>query len=339
MKARLLTTLATLLLALTSWANGVKIDGIYYDLNNSTNTATVSRNPNTAYTGNITIPASVSYGGTIYSVTSIGYVAFSGCTGLTSITIPASVTSLGSQVFYDCTGLTSISIPASVTSIGTEAFSTCSGLASIKVEAGNTAYDSRENCNAIIETASNALVTGCMNTTIPSSVTSIGSYAFRGCTGLASISIPASVTSIEDFAFYGCTSLASISIPASVTTIGGSAFYGCTGLTSITIPASVTSIGWDALWGCSSLTDIYARHTDPKAYHCLDNAFSDVPFSTCTLHVPIGSKEAYANTAPWSKFKNIVEAAAQTARHPVQSRRHGPQGARKVGHDAQKTHS
>ena len=314
MKARLLTTLATPLLALTSWANGVKIDGIYYDLNNSTNTATVSRNPNTAYTGNITIPASVSYGGTIYSVTSIGYVAFSGCTGLTSITIPASVTSLGSQVFYDCTGLTSISIPASVTSIGTEAFSTCSGLASIKVEAGNTAYDSRENCNAIIETASNALVTGCMNTTIPSSVTSIGSYAFRGCTGLASISIPASVT-----------------------TIGGSAFYGCTGLTSITIPASVTSIGWDALWGCSSLTDIYARHTDPEAYHCPDYAFSDVPFSTCTLHVPIGSKEAYANTAPWSKFKNIVEAAAQTARHPVQSRTHKQKGARKGGSNTKKS--
>ena len=184
------------------------------------------------------------------------------------------------------------------------------------------------------------------NITIPASVsyggttytvTSIGDEAFKECTGLTSISIPSSVTNIGGWAFEGCTGLASINLPASVTTIGDDAFWCCTGLTSINIPSSVTAIGHGAFLGCSSLTDIYARHTDPKAYHCSDYAFSDVPFSTCTLHVPIGSKEAYANTAPWSKFKNIAEGAAQTARHPVQSRTHKQKGARKGGSNTKKS--
>ena len=410
MKARLLLSLTALLLALTSWAVGVEIDGIHYLLNSSTNTATVARytsstnnNPNAAYKGNITIPASVSYGGTTYTVTSIGDEAFKECTGLTSISIPSSVTNIGGWAFegctglasinlpvsvttigddafwcctgltsinipssvtaighgafHGCTGLTSVSIPASVTTIGNYAFTGCEGLASIKVEAGNIAYDSRENCNAIIETASNTLVAGCMNTTIPNSVTTIGYMAFYGCTGLTSISIPSSVASIGDGVFWNCTGLTSISIPASVTTIGEGAFYDCTGLTdvtipssvtsigdfafhyctgltsisipssvtsigrsafsdclgltSISIPASVTSIGYKAFGNCSGLTDIYALRTDPAAYNCSNYAFSDVPFSTYTLHVPSGSKEAYASTAPWSNFANIEEEPVQ----------------------------
>ena len=184
------------------------------------------------------------------SVTRIGNSAFSGCSGLTSVTIPNSVTSIGEYAFYGCSGLTSIEIPNSVTSIGEYAFRDCSGLASISVESGNEKYDSRNNCNAIIETASNTLIAGCKNTTIPNSVTSIGSYAFSGCTGLTSVTIPNSVTSIGSNAFNECSGLTSITIPNSVTSIGESAFYKCSKLTSVTIPNSVTSIGGDAFFDC-----------------------------------------------------------------------------------------
>ena len=190
------------------------------------------------------------------SVTSIGNQAFIGCDGLTSIEIPSSVTSIGYDAFSSCDGLTSIEIPSSVTSIGKSAFGGCDDLTSIVVDEGNTIYNSRGNCNAIIETASNTLIAGCVNTIIPEGVTSIGEAAFYDCTGLTSIEIPSSVTSIGEGAFYGCTGLTSIEIPSSVTSIGDFAFHDCTGLTSVTIGNGVTSIGKSAFYWCSGLTSV-----------------------------------------------------------------------------------
>ena len=215
-------------------------------------------------------------------VTSIGNYAFFGCSGLTSMEIPSSVTKIGDRAFSGCSGLTSMEIPSGVTSIGNYAFHKCSGLTSINVEAGNTVYDSRDNCNAIIETKTNTLIQGCNNTKIPSSVTEIRSFAFIDCSGLTSIEIPKGVTSIEYYVFSGCSGLTSIEIPSSVTSIGYYAFSGCSGLTGIEIPSSVTKIREAAFSGCSGVTSINVEAGN-VVYDSRDNCNAIIEKETNTL--------------------------------------------------------
>ena len=163
-------------------------------------------------------------------------------------------TSIGEMAFYGCSSLTSCTIGSDVTSIGEMAFDGCTSLISITVDSSNTVYDSRNNCNAIIETSTNTLVLGFQNTVIPNSVTSIGDSAFAGCSGLTSIVIPDSVISIGNSAFYRCSGLTSCTIGSGVTSIDIEAFRDCSSLTSIIIPNSVTSIGSSAFTYCSGLT-------------------------------------------------------------------------------------
>ena len=257
-------------------AHDFEVGGIYYNiLNETAKTVKVTykgdryNSYSNEYTGSVTIPSSVTYNGTTYSVSKIGSSAFYDCIGLTSITIPNSVTLIGDGAFYGCTNLTSISIPNSVTEIGSSAFEDCYGLTSITIPNSVTqiAYGAFSGC------------TGLTSVTIPNSVTEIGSSAFSGCTGLTSVTIPNSVTQIAygafgyctglttvnfnaenctlmDLVFKSCTNIKTINIGDSVKTIPNYMFYDCIGLTSITIPNSVTLIGDMAFYDCTNLTSI-----------------------------------------------------------------------------------
>ena len=272
--------LLAFLLPATATAHDFEIDGFYYNIL-SNNTVEVTRGYST-YSGDVTIPSTVTYYGTTYSVTTIGDYAFLECSDLTSVTIPHSVTSIGGFAFCYCIGMTSVTIPNSISSIGLDAFEGCSRLASVIVESGNPNYDSRGNCNAIIETASNTFIVGCMNSIIPNSVTSIGMYAFAGCSGLTSVEIPNSVTTIGMCAFAGCSGLTNVEIPNSVTFIGDWAFCECSGLTSVTIGNSVTSIGDGAFCGCSALTSVIVESGNPK-YDSRDNCNAIIETESNTL--------------------------------------------------------
>ena len=281
MKNQLLL-LVLLLNAAYSWANdsGSCGDGVTYVYTEANKTLTISKTGDG--TGKMTDNPWNSYKEDIntvvidYGVTSIGSCAFKGCSGLTSVTIGNSVTTIETWAFSNCSGLTSvtipnsvkdierwafegcgltsITIPSSVTYMDYEVFSDCDALASIVVDKENKYFDSRDNCNAIIQDTKVHI--GCKNTVIPNSVTSIGNYAFKGCSGLTSLTIPNNVTSIGEDAFAHCDGLTSITIPNSVTSIGSFAFYGCSGLTAITIPNSVTSIDACTFNGCSGLTSL-----------------------------------------------------------------------------------
>ena len=154
-------------------------------------------------------------------------------TQLTSIEIGNDITSICDNAFYDCRKLTRVTIGTGVTTIGDSTFENCSELTSIVVSSGNTKYDSRENCNCLIETETNKLVKGCNNSVIPDSVTTIGHAAFHFCFSLTSITIPDSVTEIGNYAFYNCKNLASVTIGDSVTTIGREVFAHCSSLNEI----------------------------------------------------------------------------------------------------------
>ena len=214
------------------------------------------------------------------SVASIGDSAFAYCSGLTELTLPNSITSIGYSAFYGCSGLTELTLPNSVTSIGDSAFYVCRGLEKITVESGNSCYDSRDNCNSIIDKKTNTLIVGCKNSIIPNSVTSIGSGAFAYCSGLTELTLPNSITSIGEHAFFCCSGLTELTLPDSITSIGNVAFKGCSGLAKITSLAEIPPV-------------------------CGSGVFDGVNKTNCELIVPVISVIAYKQAEVWNEFSNI----------------------------------
>ena len=252
----------------------------------------------------------------------IGDYAFSGCSSLTSLTLPSSVTSIGGHAFEKCSGLTSLTIPSGVTTIDYYAFADCRGLTSL---------------------------------TLPSSVTSIGGHAFAWCSGLTSLPLPSSVTEIDWSAFERCNNLkecnclldsdletclayshddwtkipvdeikyyhngqelTKLEIPSGVDKIGSYSFYKGVNLTSLTLPSSVTSIGSSAFEGCSGLTSVYVSWKSPLSIFA--STFKDANTEKCILYVPKGTYDDYW-LSNWGIFANIVEYDATGINHIMTS--------------------
>ena len=275
----------------------------------------------------------------------IGDYAFSGCSSLTSLTLPSSVTSIGGHAFEKCSGLTSLTLPSSVTSIGEFAFRYCSGLTSLTIPSGVTTIDyyAFADCR------------GLTSLTLPSSVTSIGGHAFESCSGLTSLTLPSSVTEIDRSAFEWCNNLkecnclldsdletclayshddwtkipvdeikyyhngqelTKLEIPSGVDKIGSYSFYKGVNLTSLTLPSSVTSIGSSAFEGCSGLTSVYVSWKSPLSIFA--STFKDANTEKCILYVPKGTYDDYW-LSNWGIFANIVEYDATGINHIMTS--------------------
>ena len=288
MKQKIIILFTALILCIGTRAETIQvINGLKYSIYIDENYAILINNNYTL--SDIVIPASISWNGKNYPVTKLGNRCFSGCSSLTSVTIPSSVTSLGEMCFA-YSGLTSVTIPSSVTSLGYGCF------------AG----------------------TGLTSVTIPSSVTSLGDECFWHCSSLKSVTIPSSVTSLGDECFCNCWSLKSVTIPSSVTSLGHMCFYGCGILTSVTIPSSVTSLGKGCFMNCNNLQSVNIQSrfikidencftktkidnftimaTTPPSINakCFDN------INKSKLIVPKRSIKSYRAASGWGEFGYIL---------------------------------
>lgn len=303
---KLMMVMSVALLALGASAATEDVDGVtwyyevFYDYSSGKNCARIISGSD-KYVGALTIPSTLGD----CPVTSIGYSAFSGCSGLTSVMIPTGVTSIGYSAFSGCSGLTSVTIPIGVTSIGESAFSGCSGLKSVTLPEGvmtigRGAFDGCERLTSLVIpkgiTSVAPMFWDCTSlkwVVIPEGVVSIADSAFYYCSELKSVTIPSSVTSIGAHSFYGCSGLMSVTIPEGVTNIGEFAFSGCAAFTEVGIPASVVSFGESAISGCDKLTKIEVADGN-TAYKVVNNCLVTidgttlvaVPFGCSTVKIP-----------------------------------------------------
>lgn len=341
MKTNLLIVLFLLLTQVVSAANEVLINGIYYLLDSSKKEAEVTKGPNsenvsgylddtslTYYTNTVTVPQSVTYNGVTYKVTSIGRGAFAVNRRLKKVNLPESLVSIQPGAFAWCDDLQSIYIPKSVEDIEYAAFEGCIGLNSVVVDKDNKNYDSRDNCNGIIETEGNELIFGNQNTKIPNSVTRIGEWAFAGQSLLTTVDIPSSVTSLGSHAFsesglksmempnsiiglgvnvfMNCRAMETLVFSESLETIPGFLLNQCHALKSIIIPASVKVVEEYALAYCNNIQSITFLSTTPPTIY--PGSFEAHYHNyAITIHVPEGCRDEYEYRTADQPFTNIVD--------------------------------
>ena len=278
-------------------------------------------------------------------ITSIGDTAFSGCQNLTEISLPGRVTRIGCDAFYDC-GLTGLDFPDSVTRIdewaisscpqledifipanisyvGYGNFAYCNGVKTLSVDPDNPVYDSRNDCNAIIETATHKLITGCQNTLIPESVRVINTFAFGGCESLRHITIPEGVKRIAWRAFSDCSGLEELVLPGSLLNLGVGVFERCTSLKEVTIPENVIVMGFSDFQGCTGLTSVTVLPENPPTVNSYDDV-SDIynapgyeakgsnssmfaNTGDCPIYVPAESLDAYLADPYWGYYADRIQ--------------------------------
>ena len=263
-------------------------DGIYYQIiaEEETEMWVAVERGEEEYTNSLWILPEFTYNGKVCYVKWIGWDAFEACWNLTAVFIPSSVDFIHYSAFRHCPKLTTIAVVGD-----------------------NPYYDSRNECNAVIERSSNTLIAGCPATIIPEDVVVIGECAFSSCDSLKSITIPDNVTEIRGGAFLLCQDLETVTISenSKLTSIGHSAFSLCSSLTSITIPKGVTLISEAAFYGCSGLRDVYCfAENAPTNGDWEGDSFESEEIKNITLHVPLSAIDSYRTTAPWSSFGKIV---------------------------------
>ena len=258
------------------------VDGIKYSLDANQKTAKVIAN-NHSYSGDIDIPANITYDNVVYKINALGFGCFADCEGLKSIKLPDGITSIGGRCFVYCENLQSVKLPSGITSLGTECFYNCSSLTSIS---------------------------------LPSGITSLGDDCFNGCSSLKSISLPDGITSLGDDCFSSCSSLTNISLPSGITSLGWYCFSGCSSLTSVSLPSGINSLGYSCFSGCKGLASVYvyAEQLPTMGYTVFENCDAD----NCILYVPKGTIDMYRQS-DFGYFKNIVELDATGINNPAVS--------------------
>ena len=268
-------------------------------------------------------------------VTALGEYAFSGCSSLTSVSLPNGFTTISQSMFRGCSSLPAIDLPGTVTTIGQYAFYGCSQLQGIAIPAGVTSMGNEafRNCTSLttaivagnIGTLPEYTFAGCSSlqtVSLAGSITTIGSRAFDGCSQLRDITLPSGLTTINEYAFYNCSALSVISLPSSLTTLGTAVFWGCSGLISLEVPEGVSSLPQSMFYNCSGMQSLYLPSTiteiNSSSLDGLTNlidmhilATTPPPLSyfsrasQVTLFVPEASIAAYQVADTWKNFKNI----------------------------------